>query len=181
MIRSTAAADRHHFETPEDPLPRKMPAQKPGSSEQVVQTDHLLMRAVERRFGALHVDLAATRQNTQCAEYIDKATDSLGVAWAQNWPRGRMWLNPEFNNIGEWAWKCARECLHLKKGGLILLLTPASIGANWFRDYVAPHARVIALNGRLTFVGHKQPYPKDCMLSVYGMTPGFEVWDWRRS
>ncbi len=160
--------------------PRKMPTQKSSTSEQVVQTDPLLMRAVERRFGALHVDLAATMANTQAAVFISKEQDSLRQPWATLYPRGRMWLNPEFNNIGEWAWKCARECVHLKRGGNIFLLTPASIGANWFRDYVAPHARVIALNGRLTFVGHKQPYPKDCMLSVYGMTPGFEVWDWRK-
>ncbi len=162
-------------------MSRAMPAQRPGSSEQVVQTDPLLMRAVERRFGAMHVDLAATRENAQAAVYISKEVDSLTQSWSQLYPKGRMWLNPEFSNIGEWAWKCARESVHLKKGGLILLLTPASIGANWFANFVHGQALVIALQGRLTFVGHKQPYPKDCMLSVYGMTPGFEVWDWRKA
>ncbi len=159
---------------------RTMPAQKPGKSEQVVQTDPLLMRAVERRFGTLHVDLAATRENTQCAYFLSKEENSLIRHWASDWPGARMWLNPEFSDIKTWAEKCAHESIRLKGSGRIFLLTPASIGANWFRDYVAPYSRVFALNGRLTFVGHKQPYPKDCILSVYGELQGFEVWDWRR-
>ena len=70
--------------------------------------------------------------------------------------------------------------MFMRAGSRIFLLTPASIGANWFAEHVYGKAHVLALQGRLTFVGHKQPYPKDCILSVYGVKPGFSVWDWRK-
>ncbi len=158
---------------------RKMPAQQPATSEQVVQTDPLFMRAVERTFGTIHVDLAATRENTQAPVFISKEVDSLSQNWTMlcTKPHTRMWLNPEFSDIGAWAKKCSETVL--EDGGVILLLTPASVGANWFRDYVAEKARVLFLNGRLKFVGHKQPYPKDCILSVYGVPVGYRVWSWK--
>ncbi len=158
-----------------------MPAQVPGTSEQVVQTDPDLITAVERRWGALHVDLAATVKNTQAAVYISKEINSLVVPWCEHWPNGRMWLNPEFTDLTAWSAKCAQEAPRLRAGGLIFLLTPASVGANWFANHVHGKAHVIALQGRLKFVGHKQGYPKDCILSVYGEPPGFSVWDWRPS
>jgi hypothetical protein len=40
---------------------------------------------------------------------------------------------------------------------------------------------VLGLNGRLTFKGTTAPYPKDCMLSVFGVEPGFDVWSWRNA
>jgi hypothetical protein len=46
-------------------------------------------------------------------------------------------------------------------------------------EYVWREAHVYALSPRLTFKGEKWPYPKDCMLSVFGEQPGFEVWRWK--
>ncbi len=162
---------------------RKMPPQLPATSEQVVQTDPAFIAAVVKRFGKLDVDLAATAENTQAPMYISKETNSLRVPWADHfYLRTTMWLNPEFKNIEPWAEKCAYESARIYSvfgKGRILLLTPASVGSNWFRDHVDGKARVYLLNGRLRFVGHKQPYPKDCILSVYGEPPGYEVWSWK--
>ena len=57
-------------------------------------------------------------------------------------------------------------------------LVPAAVGSNWFRDYVDGKALVLLLNGRLSFDG-AGPYPKDCILCLYGIEPGYEVWSWR--
>ena len=65
------------------------------------------------------------------------------------------------------------------EGSRILLLVPASIGANWFAEHVHQRAYVLALQGRLTFDGHTQSFPKDLILAVYGWGPGFGVWSWR--
>ncbi len=156
-----------------------MPAQRPHRSEQVVQTDPLLIAAVVRRWGALEIDLAATAENTQAPSYITKELNSLSVPWGAYWPKTRMWLNPEYTDLTTWSAKCAAEAARLTGEGRIFLLTPASVGSNWFREYVDGKARVYLLNGRLKFVGHTQCYPKDCILSVYGETPGYEVWRWR--
>ena len=67
-------------------------------------------------------------------------------------------------------------------------LLPASVGANWFRDWVMCEAdEVLFLNGRLAFMPERPTwlYPKDCMLVLYRDCPrrsltGFDVWDWRR-
>lgn len=92
---------------------------------------------------------------------------------------GLLWLNCEFNDVTTWAARCKKEGAI---GARIALLTPAMVGANWFRDLIAGHADVYYLNGRVCFDG-KNPYPKDCMISIFG--PGATglsaVWDWRRN
>jgi hypothetical protein len=62
----------------------------------------------------------------------------------------------------------------------IALLVPASVGSNWYRDYVDRYAYVLFLNGRIDFIPG-EPYPKDCMLVLYGYSnkPGNRVWTWR--
>jgi phage N-6-adenine-methyltransferase len=130
------------------------------------------MAAVVARFGPIDVDLAASEHNTKATTFISEATNSLSVSWVIS---GRLWLNPPFDNITPWAMKCAEES---RKGASILFLTPASIGSEWFANYVFPFARVLALRPRLSFDG-KNPYPKDCILSVYPGGPGLELWKWK--
>lgn len=132
--------------------------------------------AVEKRFGKIEFDLAASAENTKHECFFDESQDSLKQSWHKL--SGNLWLNPQFNNIAPWAKKCAEEAA---LGAKILFLTPASIGSNWFRDFVYHKAHVFALNGRLTFIGAITPFPKDCILSAYGYyPPGFEIWNWRK-
>jgi hypothetical protein len=89
-----------------------------------------------------------------------------------------LWLNPPFANIEPWAKKCVEtETCSWRR---IFFLTPASVGARWFERHVFGKARVLFLGKRLTFVGEKDPYPKDCMISVFGEKPGFAFWDWSK-
>lgn len=108
--------------------------------------------------------------------------------------KGLLWLNPPFNNIPAWASRCQNESL---LGANILLLTPASVGSNWFANFVAGFADVYLLNGRLSFI-KGEPYNKDCMLSHFyqnsrdrdavlknsgkvdwGGWRWMSIWDWR--
>jgi phage N-6-adenine-methyltransferase len=158
---------------------RSMPAQKPGLSKQDYATPAVFVEAVERRFGKLQVDLAATARNAKASRYVTPREDSLALRWYDHFRDKRCWLNPPFQHIDPWATKCASEGL-LMGCGMVLFLTPASIGSNWFAEHVHHQAFVLALQGRLSFDGIA-PYPKDCMLSVFGpkVTPGFDVWNWR--
>lgn len=134
--------------------------------------------AVVKRFGSLECDLAASFKNRKAAECYTIEDDSLKQSWAEDYPTGNLWLNPPFTNIAPWAEKCTDESS--RRHGLILLLTPASIGANWFAEHVHHKAMVLGLSPRLTFEGETAPYPKDCMLSVYGLGfSGFDVWRWK--
>lgn len=160
------------------------PKQKPGKSKQDYQTPPGILRAVSLRFGAISYDLAATAKNAAAEKFITPEEDSFKVDWSKL-PGDVLWLNPPFAHIRPWAKKCQEtqkiwreKNAHKKR---IVMLTPASIGAEWFFDHVYPCALVIGIKPRLTFVGEKDPYPKDCMLSVFAgdrSTFGFEVWDW---
>lgn len=153
-----------------------MPPQKPGRSKQDYATPRDFIMAVQRKFGPIECDLAAHESNHVVPFYISEKQDSLSYDWSVLAPGGILWLNPPFGSIAPWATKCVAET---EKGAKILLLVPASIGANWFAEHVFPHAAVIALQGRLSFDG-KNPFPKDCMLCAYGWPRGFSVWDWKK-
>lgn len=149
-----------------------------GKSNQDYATPDDFMRAVESKFGNVNFDLAASASNSKAPadNFFSKQNDSLSKNW--HLLNGLLWLNPPFDNIAPWAKKCWEESL---LGANILFLTPASIGSNWFADYVHGRAMVRALNPRLCFDG-KNPYPKDCMLSTfsaYGAATGFDVWKWK--
>lgn len=129
------------------------------------------MDAVEDVWGKMTFDLAANADNAKAPDYYTEEQDSLSQSW--DIP-GSLWLNPPYSRIGLWAKKCAESQRR------VFLLVPASTGSNWFRDYVWDYATVSFLAPRLTFDGHKDPYPKDLMLCVYGgrVEPA-RLWRWR--
>lgn len=154
-----------------------------GGSRQDYSTPDDFIRAVERRFGPLAFDLAASAENKKAPQFFDAAADALAQDWSPaalnvaDWTRRWCWLNPPFANIEPWARKCAEA---KDEGQHILFLVPAAVGSNWWARWVNGEAAVLFLNGRLSFDG-KNPYPKDCALCVYSQqsVPGYSVWDWR--
>lgn len=151
-----------------------------GGSKQDYGTPWDFIRAVERRFGPITFDLAASPHNAKHERYFSRQDNSL----KQDWHKidGLLWLNCEFALIEPWAAKCREEAL---LGARIALLTPASVGSVWFSRHVHRRALSLGLSPRLTFEGEKSPYPKDLMLSLFGPVgavpwcPGFDVWRWR--
>lgn len=155
-----------------------MPVQKPGRSKQDYGTPWELIHAVEARWDALRVDLAATKENSKASSYLTERDDSLRVDWPIWIDGGLAWLNPPFANIEPWAERCAKY-----DDQNIILLVPASIGTEWFAKHVERRAKIVGLRPSLTFEGCKYPYPKDCMLCLYGpmfdQEPDFATWRWK--
>lgn len=164
-----------------------MPTQRPGTSEQVVCTPPAFIRACEARFGRFGFDLAATPENSIVPGQhygpgsLFYAEDALRADWKANLGDHSVlgWLNPEYGMIKGphgFAAKARREGA---KGVRLVMLIPAAVATNWFADEIHGHALVIPIRPRLTFVGHKDPYPKDLMICAYNLgTPGFEPWRW---
>lgn len=155
------------------------PIQKPGRSKQDYGTPRAFIDACEVRFGVLRFDLACTTENCKAPAgyYFDEGVDALKQEWAKDWPEGNLWLNPPFGDIDPWAEKCAYESE--RRHGLILMLTPASVGTNWFSKHVLGKAMVLGLSPRMAFEGTTAPYPKDLMISCYGFQfHGFDQWRW---
>jgi phage N-6-adenine-methyltransferase len=155
------------------------PKQKPGRSKQDYGTPWAFIRACEARWGRFDVDLAAVAGNAKAARFIGPEEES--VSWATDrrcTPGSKLaWLNPPFADIAPWAKKCVGETgvSDLR----IIMLTPASIGTEWFAEHVHGRAMVIGIRPRLTFEGAPDPYPKDLMLSLFGFgDSGFDVWKW---
>jgi len=146
-----------------------------NKTKQDYQTDPRLYSPLHQHFG-FNYDLACNKENKLCKFGITPSEDSLSVDW--HLLEGYLWLNPPFAKIEPWAKKCYEESL---EGAKIVMLTPASVGSNWFHDWIYKKAWVRFLNGRLTYVGHKSPYPKDCQISIFdGINFGMDVWDWRK-
>lgn len=156
-----------------------MPRQKPGRSVQHYQTPPEFLAAVKHKLDIVEfsIDLAADEQNTAADRWYDQEQNALVQPWGGF--GGWAWLNPPFGDLAPWvqrAWVTSRE-----QGAQVALLVPAGVGSNWWRDWVHQKARVLLLNGRITFVGQPTCYPKDCCLLLYGPTilrGGYEVWTW---
>jgi phage N-6-adenine-methyltransferase len=152
-------------------------------SRQDYATPLCLIEAVERRFGPIVHDLAATSGNTKAATWYGPdrelgERDSLAIAWAARHPRGNLWLNPPFARVASWMAKCHHESK--RRQGLILSLTLASVGSRWFIDHVHGNALVMPLCPRVTFVGEPAPFNRDLMLCAWGEgLVGFVPWVWR--
>lgn len=146
-----------------------------GKGNNNASTPMVFIRPVEAKFGRLNWDLAASARNAKAQYYWTEQDNSLTKRWHLLWRDAGMnplcWLNPPFTNITVWARKCAEE---VQLGARILLLVPASVGANWFWQWVVPYADVYSV-GRMVFddcydkAGKliTTPYPKDLVLCHY--------------
>lgn len=158
---------------------RTGPTVNKGKSKQDYGTPWAFIRAVEAKWGPIIHDIACTRANAKALSgyYFDEGLDAFARSWSADFPTGNLWLNPPFADIDPWAEMCAFHAI--RRDGLIFMLTPASIGTEWFRAHVWENARVLGLGPRMTFEGAEDPYPKDLMLSIFGRaTAGFDLWRW---
>lgn len=159
-------------------MPKIVPKQKPGQSEQIVCTPPELLDAVRRRLSISNFvwDLAASHDNKVCDSCYTEEDDALIQPW--NVVEGWNWCNPPYADLGPWVAKAASESF---KGAQTTMLVPASVGAQWWKTWVEPYAYVSFLSGRVTFIGHKTPYPKDLAVLLY--TPwgfkGYDIWSWK--
>jgi hypothetical protein len=156
------------------------PPQRPGRSKQDFGTPQSFLDAAARRFGPLAWDLAAHSENKKCPCYFGPGSphheDSLDPGCSWEMP-GTLWLNPEFADIAPWAKKCSE---HRARTDWTLMLVPASVGSEWFKDHVQHKSVVLGLSPRMSFDG-KNPYPKDLMLCCFGFgLSGFDTWRWDR-
>jgi phage N-6-adenine-methyltransferase len=154
-----------------------MPAQKPGSSKQDYCTPPELLRALEKRLNIdfFACDLAASNENHIAEQWYSEEENSLVQSWS-DW-YGWCFCNPPYADIEPWVRKAYWES---KLGAQVAMLLPASVGSNWYRDWVHNKCHVLFMNGRVQFVGAKDLYPKDTMILLYTpyITSGTDVWSW---
>ncbi len=152
------------------------------------------LHAVQRRFGRITFDLAATEDHQALGVdyYFTPEVDSLKQDWSsvdvwamRNHELGKpppmrvSWLNPPFSHITPWVEKLATECRTLP--WWTLCLVPASMGSKWWDQHVLNKCVALGVT-RMTFVGSDNSYPKDLALLCYGYgVSGHGFWDWMRA
>ena len=148
-------------------------------SRQDVPTPRDLLDAIEKRFGVIGWDLAATRENAVCTDYFGPDNrfpnyrDSLNPDLPWDFLcHGRKFLNPPFATIRPWVDKASQTVIVSKPCGPLVLL-PAAVCTDWFNTYVRNFAKVYELFPR--------PFKeiRDCILADYADKPGRELWVWK--
>ncbi len=158
-------------------------------SKQDHATPPVLLGCIQSTFHCdLDLDLAASAENKKCERFISLEMDSLKQDWKkvleeqeseehEFWREEYIaaWLNPPFRGVDPWMEKCAEESA---KGCRIVSLTLASLGTGWYRNHVEGNALSLVLRKRITFLGQKDPFPKELMVTLwgFGMT-GLAFWD----
>jgi hypothetical protein len=150
-------------------------------SKQDYQSPLDFLEAVQDRFGQITFDLSCTRENSVAPMgYFHPEHDALKEDWREL-SELTCYGNVPFAQSARFAEKAAAS-LKCEIPPTVLLLVPASVDANWFRDYVHERALVLPLSPRLTFIDQPAPINRPLMLCVYGpnITPGFEPWQWKQ-
>lgn len=158
------------------------PTIRRGESSGEIATPWEFIQACEHKFQRpIAFDLAATLLNCK-AEYAGMYFDIAANSLERDWHKlgGLLWLNPPYADIAPWAAKCRAE---MALGAEILLLVPASMGANWYWDSVNGVAEEWSV-GRIKFVGSEHVYPKDLLLAHYRPQLGhhphaMQRWRWQ--
>lgn len=164
-----------------------MPRQQPHRSKQDYRTPTVFLDAVRDLLGikSFDFDFAADAKNTVVPHRYWAAQDNSLSIHPRNWALqtrkdGWGWCNPPYTSIEPWVSHCR---IMAELSGRVVLLVPASVGSNWYRDHVHKRCQVLFLNGRIPFMPDKPTwlYPKDCMLCLYGpnQPKECEVWSWR--
>lgn len=165
---------------------------KRDPSKQGHRTPKEFLHAVQRRFGRITFDLAATEghQVLGVQDYFTPEIDALKQDWSSVdvWamrnrglehpiPMRVSWLNPPFSHIQPWVAKLEAECRTLP--WWTLCLVPASMGSKWWERHVLHKCVALGVT-RLTFVGSDSSYPKDLALLGFGFgVSGHGFWDWQ--
>ena len=157
------------------------PQQKPGKSRQDYSTPPEFLQALKNRLGIpyFECDLAASIGNSVAPLMYTEEDNSLDPANSWKFGSGWSFCNPPYADIRPWVRKAFEES---RKGAHVVMLVPASVGSNWWSNWVHRGAMVWFLNGRLTFVGETAPYPKDTAVLLYAphiLEGGYTVWNWR--
>lgn len=140
-----------------------------STSDQDRRTPPELLDVLETRFGKFVFDLAAQKGHAiRGLPCFTPETNALTQDWLGDPPPGNRWLNCPFNQFPEFTKQAAAQS---SPKCPIVMLTLASIGANWYWDNVVPHAFSFAID-RVQFVGEPHVLTKDLLVNLFGFGSG---------
>lgn len=88
-----------------------------------------------KRWGPFGLDPAADRHNSKCKRFFTAKQNGLKQKW-----RGRVWLNPPWDDIEPWVRKAYDAVFLDKTATLVCMLLPTRTGQPWYQDWIKPYA-----------------------------------------
>lgn len=142
-----------------------------SSSYQAWQTPADLGAALSEAVGGFDIDPCAATRDPRKARVkakilLTEADDGISVHWGAN---KKVYVNPPYNRaLATWVRKCHLEA---QLGTIVVALIPARTDSRYWHDYVAGHADVFMLKGRLKFGdgGNSAPFPSAVI--AWGICP----------
>lgn len=107
------------------------------------------------------LDPCASHENHKCEKYYTEEQDGL----KQDWAGEIVYCNPPYSGKIQDEW--VRKCYEEGKRTTVVMLIPARTDTKRFHQYILGKAEIRFLQGRLTFVGAKDPAPFPSMVVVY--------------
>ena len=128
------------------------------------------------------LDVAATAENTKCANYFTREDNALTLNWLAYIVRHQLssvvcWMNPPYSRVREFINKAKSEAAH---GCIVVCLVPARTDTRWWHDYVwnrttnAPYdgVEIRFIKGRLKFGGVAQGAPFPSVVIIFRPSAG---------
>lgn len=112
----------------------------------------------------IDLDVCANRLNTQAEQWYGPGgirRDGLTAAW-----HGVCYMNPPYGvEVRQWVEKAAMEWK--TEACTVIGLLAARTDTVWFQKYVARHAHLYFIKGRLRFVGAPHPAPFPSVVALW--------------
>lgn len=126
------------------------------------ETPEDLFQALNEEFH-FTIDVASDDNNCKCKRHFTKEQDGLKQPWHGDGET--VWCNPPYGRgIVDWVQKAFVESKFWNTTCVMLL--PARTDTKWFHVYVAPHAEVRFIRGRLKF-GNRMDAPFPSMIVIF--------------
>jgi len=100
-------------------------------------------------------DVAATKENSKCLNYIDSETDAISISWEG---LGNIFCNPPYERKLQDAFIKKAYEESLKTNNKIVVLIPARTDTARWHEYIFGKAEIRFISGRLKFETNGIPH-----------------------
>lgn len=120
-----------------------------GKSEDkdIYKTPRDLIDRINKDIGQITLDACANEENKVCEKFISKEQNALVSDWTTS---GIVFCNPPFSKKDKFVEKAYTES---QNGTKIIMLVPASVETQFFKNCKEKAEWILFLSGRLTFEG----------------------------
>ena len=125
-------------------------------SKQNWRTPKYILEWIEKQWGPITLDVAASKENAVAERCFTGKDDALVQTWRGK--EGLVFCNPPFRRIMPWVTKAVHEVRAGSCGKAVMVL-PANTSSDWFR-VLCQHAHIVLVSPRVAFL-HDDGRPRD--------------------